>query len=784
MSFKQHNKPVDVIPFKLRNIGDFLPDAEYPILHPKSMAYSEYWKKRTEECIYGIWGDDSQIINGEKVGGYRWLPGNIVFYTHHTPIETEIEGQKNKGLALPLLRDVEWLVGYDLATCDGFSGFSDDRDRTCFRPIQKIERGEPLTNGEKILIDRYSDHLFTKRGVYKKYVDSRLLMYETQYEPLGNPLWFNESLNYMLLSTRRLGKSYLVINGVAVYEFTFNGARTLNEFFDQSTKTTTVVGSGNSDKTKEFFAKWQTSYDYLRTDVGSYNDGKINETGAWWWKYEGSVRKENEYLTNSVKIQGRTGYDGPGSRMWHVTYGRSASKGAGFSLNNAIIEEVGLTENVEDIHGENTPAQKSDYKFGKSIYIGTGGDFDVIEGSKKMFYNPGVFDLLPCDNLFSPGGKPTARFIPATYSQNQFRDENGNQDIQKAFEDIMVERKKKEESDTRQYLRHKASYPLSPDEIFVKYDGNSFPISNLESRLNALKSGAIPYSIGNIAYYDILNEDAYWIEDFSKRPLMDIDDLSDDNINKEGAIVQYEAPNKDRPKRKYNDRNPMYLLFVEPVRNDTGSSFVYSYVWKFNDFANPDRMQNNIVCEWFGRYDNNNDDNIRRTFAMAAYYDCNIYTEINNDNIKGMARRIKKYDWLQPNLGYIDGLESQNKKEYDIGFYVAPNMIPSLERLTNEWLRKVISVSEEIKGGEYLRKEVIMADTINSSMLCSQLISYNRSGNFDAYDGIRLLAIWEKANEGFESQYNNTEKDKELLDTLRSMMKNKVIKRRVTSLNN
>ena len=636
-------KPVKAIPFELNNIESFLYEP-YPILHPKSVAYNTYWDKRTEECIYGIWGNDWKIKDGKKVGGFRWLPGNMGFYFKHTIIEKEIKGQANKGDGPPDPRDVDVFIGYDLAACDRFSGFEFDKEWSCFRPLDKIEKGLELTPSEEVLMEINIDQITAPNGKFKKYKEAREYLYQTFDEGLGNPLWANEAQNYMLLSTRRLGKSYIVINGVAMYNMTFNGAKTLDEFFNQRSKTTTVVGSGVSDKTDEFFAKYKHAYDYLRTDVGSYDDGRTQESGFWWWKTSGTVAA-NSFMTNEVPAEGLgAGLTGPGSRIWNVTYGKSKSKGAGFSCNDAIVEETGLTPGIEDIHRENSPAQKGNFKFGKTIYIGTGGDFDIIESSKKFFYNPRAYDILPCKNLYVPGGKDTARFIPAMYYLSQFRDENGNltdEGLRKAFKQIMHERDEKEKMDTKQYLGHKASFPVVPDEIFVKYDGNSFPIKNLEKRHLELKNGALNISVGKIVFDDIRNTSGSWVEDFDKTPLMDMDDLGDDNLNKEGAMVQYEAPNADRPKRKFFDRNPMYLTFVEPVRNDRGSSFFYVFVWKFNDFRNPTRMSHNIVFEWFGRIDNNNDKNLRRAFDIAAYYDSNIYAEVNNDRIKGLARTMK-----------------------------------------------------------------------------------------------------------------------------------------------
>lgn len=760
-------RAIEVIPFKINNLEPFLGDSEYPDYNPLTQKYADYWDERTSECVYGLWGDDSKTLkNGNRIGGYRWLPGNMVFATQHCVIERELPGRTTKGLARPDLRDIEWFVGYDLATCDGFSGFSEDRKFTSFRPVGKLQRGEQLTNSEKLLIDQYGDLIRDRNGKLKQYVESREYLYMTHDKPLGEPMWFNESMNYMLLSTRRLGKSYIIINGVCVYDMCFNGAKTLDDLWEQRTKTNNIVGSGVSDKTKEFFNKWTTTYNYLRTDVGSYFSDGIDETGAFWWKLRGSVDKENDFLTNSVKVEGGDGYTGPGSVLWNVTYGKSKSKGAGLSQTNAIIEECGLTDGLEDIHAENSPAQRGDYKFGKSIYIGTGGDFELIESSKKMFYKPNAYDIMPCKNLFTIGGEDTARFIPATYYLNQFRDEDGNQDVKAAFEDIMTERESKKKEDARQYIRHKASYPLDPSEIFLKIEGNDFPVVNLERRESELMNGAISYSVGDITYSNYNNTEAYWMEDLNAIPIMHINDIEDEKIPKKGAIVQYEPPIIQRKPRIPNDENPLYQLYLEPVRNEIGSSLVYAYVWKGYDFANPEKIQNNIVCEWFGRLDSN-DANHDRIMKMATYYGCNIFMEANNDALLGYARRKGRLDWLVDNLGHMEGLGVKSTSNNEKGFYVAPGMKPSLEKLTKEFLEREVDKREIIDANGYRKEIIILADVLNSRLLVSQLINYNSEGNFDAVDGLRLKAVFDRGTEEIDPQFANMRGE----DKLKEMIK-------------
>lgn len=752
MNIKTKYKPVRILPFELYHRDPFIAAREQPDYNPRSQQYLNYWTEEATRSIEGFWELDQRIENGIILGvnslrpNYRWMPGNLYFQSNYT-IFTGNKAGNTRGQLIPDLRDTEWMVFYDLAVCDGFSGFEHDEVYTAYRPVGDMEKGIEISNSEKLLI-KSLPFLRTKTGQLKKYKPAMEMLYETYEQPMGTAIYQNEALNYMILSSRRVGKTTSITNGVVTYDFTFNGARTIDQYLDQETESVVVVGSADSSKSKEFFKRVIATYDYLRTGVGNYSRDGVFENGVWWAPYDGSILKENSFVTNRVKIEGGKGYTGAGSQMVHVSYNKDASKGVGFAGRRMVVEEVGLLNNFEAVHGENNATQKTDTKFGYSIYIGTGGDIKRIKEVQDAFYNPAGYEMLELQDIFSGSLKPIARFIPCYYYKNQYRDDHGNQDYVAAYEDEIRIRNSMKMKGGNAYLRHMVSFPIVPGEMFMQVEGNLFPIELLEEVQEELDNLPKPPSHGQLTYIDHLNTEVEWIEDVMGEyvPIHSTHSM-EKTTDKRGAIVCYEHPKDYKPEPKW--RNPMYLTFYDTVKNDTGTSYCYAFVFKFYDFDDPNAVQFNIVAEWFGRYDGQSEKNHEQVFKMAAYYNSKIFPEINNDDIKSYARTNKKWHMLQPQLSTLEGLGLNvvMKKDYQVGFFVGPGMISPLEDRLNELLRMEISRQESVVGSEIIIEKLLFCQTLNSKIIVDQLINYNKSGNFDAVSAMMLLAVFIKAAE-------------------------------------
>lgn len=738
---KEQRGAVPILPFKLYNIKDFI-NRDHPTLHPKTPEYADYWTTQARYCIEGKWGNDSN--NG--LGGYRYCPGNLYFYVNMTPIKKEGEfGKEIKDY--PDLRDIEWKLFYALCVCDGFSGFSEDNEYTCYRPIDKLSKGVSLTNYEKHAIEVYKHNLYKKDGTLKKYLDPLEYLYRTFSKPMGKALFMNEAKNLIMLSTRRLGKSYGINAAINLYDFVFNGSTTIDEYLSKSTSSTVVCGSGDSKYTKELLSKFEMAYEHLRTSIGAWKVDGEEINGCFWTPYEGSLAS-GKYITNKVKIKGGKGYKGAGSKLVHVSYADNPNAGVGFAARRSVIEEAGLLPNFKQVHSENGASQERETKFGYSVYLGTGGNVEKIEEIREAFYDPEAFDCLAFDNDFGGGGEDKiGLFFPSYYRKSAYKDENGNTDIQAAWDDDMAERDKKRKSTSSAYERHVISFPVVPSEMFLNNSGNIFPTDILEDVVSNLESGEwerLVKGIGRLDYIDKANTKVVWKE--NENPLKTIIKRYRSERKKTasqltGNIVIYEFPVEDKPEPTY--KKPLYLVVYDPVRDEgEGSSLNCIVVFKFWYFREG-YIRFNIVAEWLGRH-MFKEDSHEIAFKLARFYNAMVMPERNNDDIIRFARQTGRYSMLQPKPTLaLKGAKIEQKKNYDVGVYISPQMKPILEEYLNELLHVVVDKKEKVTdNGAYVSEEIMMVHELTSLRFCEELLYYARDKNFDYVSCMMLVGLF------------------------------------------
>jgi hypothetical protein len=697
------------------------------------------------------------------------MPGNLYFYTNFFPILHEGD-QGTELTGFPLLRDIDWLQFYSYLVCDGFAGFENDKEWTCFRPVGKMEVGELVSNREKKLLDKYDKFVRRPDGRLKKYKEAKEYLYQTFSEPMGKAVIINEALNNLTISSRGVGKSFSAAGGVITYDFVFNGARVLSDYLDKKTSTTVVVGAGNSTKSKELLSKVLAGYDFLRTDVGSYREGDYEAPGCFWTPYEGSLALNNS-ITNRIKIKGGKGFSGPGSKVVHVSYQQSASAGVGYRARRMVIEEAGLLTNFNHVHAENSATQKRETKMGYSIYIGTGGDIEKVREIRDAFNNPDSYDCVSYPDIFNGTGKNIGLFIPAYYRSALFKDENGNTDIEAAFADEMYEREKKRKEGSKAYEGHIISYPILPQEMFMQSGGNAFPTDLIEERINELETTGEykKFSVGSLHYINMQNTLCEWKEDTRKdyKPITRFGEESNMR-DKTGAIVVYEHPSDNKPEPTYN--NPLYLVVYDPVGKDgEGTSLCFVGVFKTWEVASYDKAQFTIVAEWFGRHERL-EDNHEMAFKLATYYGAKILPEINNSDVLRYALMTNRYHWLQPRPGIaLDGMLKQRK--YEVGVKVSPGMIPHLESCLNEMLKTPIDSKTYIDGKDVEVLDTYAISKLRSMRLLEELLYYNRDDNFDGVSGLFLAAVWVRQQKLKPIQYESRKDIDREAEAFKSMFK-------------
>ena len=144
--------------------------------------------------------------------------------------------------------------------------------------------------------------------------------------------------------------------------------------------------------------------------------------------------------------------------------------------------------NLLEAHGANVNClREGSIKFGVAIYLGTGGNVEKVRDTEKIFRSPKAYEFLEFDDIWENSGK-IGWFVPAYYSLNQFKDENGNTILEDAFEYLKEEREKliNESKSSIALEKEMMNMPTLPSEMFLTRGGNIFPVPEIRQRLRRL----------------------------------------------------------------------------------------------------------------------------------------------------------------------------------------------------------------------------------------------------------------------------------------------------------
>lgn len=470
-----------------------------PSIHPASTRYLSWWKQEKKKIIEGIWApDDASITKYNvheneydiKTNKWRYMPGNLYFYINfgtilHNPDGSPKTAPKKK--ITPLLRDIEWELFYNWIEARGFSGFSNDDRFSCNREIKKYEDGTEL---EECDLDTTC---YSSEGELKKYVTARSYLRQLHEVPLGIPIFMNEALNLFMLGARGFGKSFSVAGGMVLHEILTDGAKAYDQESIENPATVEVfVGAALSSKSSDILSKMKMSFNEL---PGGWMRGTDEEVPCPLYKdMNGSLEPNNmkspwrhEY---EKKVNGKWRTFGSLSNVKHGIYtSENPEAAAGTRCGVMVVEEVGLLSNLLLVHGSNNAVQlEGTIKFGSTIYLGTGGNIEKIIESEIVFRDPEGYDFVSFDDEWEHKGK-IGWFVPAYYALNQFKDNNGNTNVEKALSFLERRRAKKRKAKTTSAITLELlSYPIKPSEMFLKKSGNFFPIDDLKSILADLEN--------------------------------------------------------------------------------------------------------------------------------------------------------------------------------------------------------------------------------------------------------------------------------------------------------
>lgn len=415
---------------------------------------------------------------------------------------------------------------------------------------------------------------------------------------------------------------------------------------------------------------------------------------------------------------------GSGSNVKHGIWTiENPEAAAGGRYNLLVCEEWGLMPNSIKVHMSNIPTQYIEYKFGTALYLGTGGNIEKIHQTQAMFCDPEGFDMLEFDDIWENTGK-IGYFIPATYSNRKFKDENGNTKVAEAEAYYQGIRDKKRKAKTSNSLdMEMMNYPLVPSEMFLSKVHNKFPLADLKHSLSELLTSKLL--------------DASWKGEFI--------------INSEGKIAWKNLdknPIREFPVRNIADIEGCWELFQQPIHVNDGIPFgrYAASLDPVDDDDNADKSRSlqscfimdlftdSIVAEYTGRTQFAKDfyEQVRRGIV---YYNCKLLYENNKKGVFAYFDQKNSLHLLEDTPEMLRDMDMQklvaigNKSK---GVYMNEALINFGVDLYSQWLMS--QANGKIEG-------ITNAHVLRSVGLIRESLVWSKDINADRVSSIIILMI-------------------------------------------
>lgn len=721
---------------KIENISTFLVDI--PKIHPDNPRYSKLWNEYTKYSIEGLWGYDN--------GGYRFMPPTLFFYGNFFNILHFDTANKVRRTIRPKVRDIDWKIHYAYLEAQGFSGFKDDEEYTCDRILLDQEKYDFIKYSKKEEDQRRYIETVNKDGIPKTYIDATSYLKTVHRKPLGRPLYMNSAKNLIIFGTRGGGKSYTVA-GITAHQLTFDGIKsfTLNEFTNPP-KIEVCIGASNTDPSSELISKIVTGLDAFSTDNSLGVWGEItsedftpNPFARSWIGTTNPGNKKNPYrYSYDIEVNGQwLPKGGTKSCLYHVNYsdkkqgGSQAAAGGRYVL--CIYEEVGLMPNFIDALLSNTATVTGEGdQVGVQMALGTSGNIDLVQQTKKAFNNPGEYNFLEFDNIWEDDKSKIGLFIPAYLSDTTFKDENGNTDVERAIKHYVARREKEmEKNDPNAIYNEKMNYPLVPSDMWISNRGHYFPVLECLDRERELLKNNLYKTIGQPVKLIWDSKYSYGVKseyDPDAEPFYEFP-YNRSMTKLDGALMIYEEPNYVKGEIPQD----MYIFTLDPYvaeNIEDGESLGVLQGWLNPKYSKEGFNGNLMVCSYIGKHRDGKDAFYENCEKLLAYYGNpprGLWYEANRgDSVRGYFIRKNKVYLLALRPSREKGTRGQEQRVIDFGVMVS-NQIDKLDMIgdTSDWLLSKTS---------YNGKEKRVVETIPCIFLIRQLINFtmDKASNYDA----------------------------------------------------
>ena len=493
----------------------------------------------------------------------------------------------------------------------------------------------------------------------------------------------------------------------------------------------TLPGSGNPNF---HLASEKT---FLLGDKGIW--GKVIDTLDWIGTHTGLPKLRLKNKSDGMETQ--LGYmdeygirKGLLSSVHGISLKDNPDKARGIRGPLIHYEEDGLFPNLEKAWGVNRKAvEDGDVAFGYMLAGGTGGvEGASFEGSEKLFYSPGAYNILSVDNVYDKNANGRCGFFWAAYmNRNMCYDEVvGEPNVIKAMLEILINRKhvRENSTDPSAITQAMAEEPIVPQEAVMRTTGTLFPVYELKHYHAELKTNS---KLLDASWKGkmVIDKDAVRhkvtgdVKIISKFP---------HSQQRPGGIEIYEHPVTDSDGNipKYR-----YIAGCDPVDDDGSGTNSLLSTFIMNTITG------DIVAEYTGR-PHITEDYFEQQRRLLLYYSATLNYENNKKGLYVYYRNMNSLHLLCEtpeilrDIGNITISKIGNKRYGTPASKTVNNYALSL---TKRWL-----LSPALHQDEEADEPRLNLHTIRSTALLEELIAWHTEGNFDRVSALGMLMIYKE----------------------------------------
>lgn len=405
-----------------------------------------------------------------------------------------------------------------------------------------------------------------------------------------------------------------------------------------------------------------------------------------------------------------------------------------------LIEEAGIFKNLQSLYNMIRPSvEQGTSVFGQLLAYGTSGDTQSdFTDFAEMIYSPDGFNLYGLDNVFDKEGqgrKKMTMFYPVYLNyDDSCIDKDGNSDVTRALLMVLNDRYKVKygTTDINTITKRISQYPITPQEAIIRSQGNVFPVTELNARLNQIDNNPNEY---DDVYVGELIQNTDGTVDFNPTGGIPIRDYPTKDNKVVGCLEIFEMPQKNAEGKVPYDR---YGFGVDPIDDDQAETMSLGSVLVM------DFWTDNIVAEYTGRPPFANDfyEIVRKLclyYNMRGLYENNlkgIYSYFSQHNCTYMLADTP--DYLRERQ-LISSIGNGNKSK---GVRATVPIIKYGFKIIRDWLLKpVVRIETDAEGNE-IEVTVPNLYNIRNRALIKELIQWNPYGNYDRIMSLVQLMLY------------------------------------------